>query len=132
MGLDMTSAPSMANSGSDLDDIVLHDLGEWHRHGYPWEAWTRLRRDAPVYWYERPGIAPAWMVTTYAEVKAVESDASTFINGGPQLRYASDDYNRRARQAKLRKCELHGWDPAVADDMIYLDAPASRLRTATG
>ena len=115
-----------------LDGIVLHDLAEWHRNGYPWEAWARLRREDPVHWYERPGMAPAWMVTTHADVKAVGSDAATFVNGGPQLRYASDDYNERARRAKARKCELHGWDPAVADDMIYLDAPEhTRLRRLT-
>jgi cholest-4-en-3-one 26-monooxygenase len=129
MGLDLTAAPGIEGG---LDDIVLHDLDRWHRHGYPWQAWARLRREAPVYRYERPSIAPAWMVATYAEVKAVEADRSRFVNGGRQLRYASDDYNARARRAKARKCELHGWDPAVADDMIYLDAPEhTRLRMLT-
>jgi len=119
-----------AESAASLDDIVLHDIDAWHRNGYPWEAWARLRRQAPVYWYERDGIDPAWMVTRYAEVRAVSADPSTFINGGPQLRYAGQDYNARARTAKLRKAELHGWDPDVVDDMIYLDAADhGRLRS---
>ncbi len=117
-------------SQAGLNDIELHDIDAWHRHGYPWEGWARLRREAPVYWYERPGIDPAWMVTRYADVRAVSADPSTFINGGPQLRYAGQDYNVRARSAKLRKADLHGWDPDVVDDMIYLDAAEhGRLRS---
>ena len=85
-----------------------------------------------MYWYERPGIDAAWMITRHADVKAVSADSRSFINGGPQLRYASRDYNQRARVAKLRKAELHGWDPEVVDDMIYLDAPDhTKLRMLT-
>ena len=110
------------NETLTLNDIVLHDIGQWQRTGYPWEAWARLRREAPVYWYDRPGIDPAWMVTRHADVRAVEADAITFINGGPQLRYANQGYNHRATLARERKAELHGWDARAADDMIYLDA----------
>ena len=116
----------------ELHAIDLHSIEHWHADGYPWEAWRQLRREAPVYWYERDGIDPAWMVTGHAEVKAVSSDSSSFLNSGPQLRYAAQDYNHRARAAKLRKAELHEWDPDVVDDMIYLDAPDhTRLRMLT-
>jgi cholest-4-en-3-one 26-monooxygenase len=115
---------------SALDDIVLHDIDAWHRDGYPWEAWARLRREAPVYRYERDGIDPAWMVTRHADVRAISADTATFVNGGPQLRYAGQDYNARADVARQRKAELYGWDPGVADDMIYLDAADhARLRS---
>ena len=30
--------------------------------GYPWREWDLLRREAPVYWYERPGWAPFWAI----------------------------------------------------------------------
>ncbi len=118
------------NETLTLDDIVLHDIDQWQRTGYPWEAWARLRREAPVYWYDRPGIDPAWMVTRHADVRAVEADATTFVNGGPQLRYANQDYNHRATLARERKAELHGWDARAPDDMIYLDAAEhTRLRS---
>ncbi len=106
-----------------LDDIVLHDISRWNANGYPWEAFATLRREAPVWWYERDGIDPAWMVTRHADVRAVGADSKTFVNSGPQLRYASQEYNQRARQARERKAELHGWNADAADDMIYLDAP---------
>lgn len=116
----------------DLHSIDLHSIERWHAGGYPWREWEQLRREAPVYWYERDGIDPAWMVTRHADVKAVSSDSTSFVNSGPQLRYAAQDYNQRARLAKVRKAELHGWDPDVVDDMIYLDAPDhTRLRMLT-
>jgi cholest-4-en-3-one 26-monooxygenase len=119
-------------AGETLESIDLHTIERWHDGGYPWAAWAQLRREAPVYWYERPGIDAAWMITRHADVKAVSADSRSFINGGPQLRYASRDYNQRARVAKLRKAELHGWDPEVVDDMIYLDAPDhTKLRMLT-
>ncbi|MGD9750207.1 MAG: cytochrome P450 [Acidimicrobiia bacterium] len=115
-----------------LDEIDLHRIEHWQNDGYPWADWARLRRHAPVYWYEREGIDPAWMITRHAEVKAVSADSSHFVNSGPQLRYASQDYNRRARTARERKAELHGWDADAADDMIYLDAPDhTKLRLLT-
>ncbi len=127
-----TAQDDTALDDTALDEIVLHDIDRWHASGYPWEAWARLRAEAPVYFYDRPGIDPAWMVTRHAEVKAVSADSSCFVNSGPQLRYASQDYNARARTAKLRKAELHGWDPNVVDDMIYLDAPDhTKLRLLT-
>lgn len=123
---------STALHETDLHEIDLHTIDRWHAGGYPWEAWARLRREAPVYWYERDGMDPAWMVTRHAEVKAVSADSASFVNSGPQLRYASQDYNARARIARLRKAELHGWDPDGADDMIYLDAPEhTKLRLLT-
>ncbi len=116
----------------DLDSIDLHSIERWHAGGYPWREWEQLRREAPMYWYERDGIDPAWMVTSHADVKAISSDIASFVNSGPQLRYAAQDYNQRARLAKVRKAELHGWDPDVVDDMIYLDAPDhTRLRMLT-
>ncbi|MEZ5266880.1 MAG: cytochrome P450 [Acidimicrobiales bacterium] len=115
-----------------LDEIDLHRIEHWQHDGYPWADWARLRRHAPVYWYERDGIDPAWMITRHADVKAVSADSSHFVNSGPQLRYASQDYNRRARTARERKAELHGWDADAADDMIYLDAPDhTKLRLLT-
>ncbi|MCC6438213.1 MAG: cytochrome P450 [Acidimicrobiales bacterium] len=123
---------STALGGLDLHEIDLHSIDRWHAGGYPWEAWARLRREAPVYWYERPGMDPAWMVTRHADVKAVSADSASVVNSGPQLRYASQDYNARARLARLRKAELHGWDADAADDMIYLDAPDhTQLRLLT-
>ncbi len=109
-----------------LDDIDIHRIDRYQSEGYPWEDWVRLRRDAPVYWYDRPGIAPFWAVTRYADVKAISLDDKTFINGGSRLRLAPSEYDRRAQAARKRKAELYGWDASAPDDMIYLDNPEHR------
>jgi len=109
-----------------LEDINIHSIERYQSEGYPWEDWARLRRDAPVYWYERPGIEPFWAVTRYADVKAISLDDKTFINGGPRLRLAPSDYDRRARAARERKAELYGWDASAPDDMVYMDNPDHR------
>lgn len=115
---------------SSFDDIVLHDIQTWEQNGYPWEVFARMRREAPVYYYDRPGIDPAWMVFRHADVRAISADPDTWINGGPQLRYTSQDYNRRHEAVKQRKADLYGWDPDAPDDMVYLDSEQhARLRS---
>ena len=49
------SASTQALSRADLDSIDIHSLDRYAAHGYPWAEWALLRREAPVYWYERPG-----------------------------------------------------------------------------
>ena len=45
----------MTSSVSSLDQINLLNAGSYAERGYPWEEWALLRREAPVYWYERAG-----------------------------------------------------------------------------
>ncbi|MEZ5262627.1 MAG: cytochrome P450 [Acidimicrobiales bacterium] len=110
-------------TGSTLDELDIHSIGRYLEHGYPWEAWDRLRDEAPIYRYERPGIAPFWALTRYADVRAVGSDNARFINGGPILRLAGGDHHRLLAESRLKKADRHGWDPDEVDDMVYLDQP---------
>ena len=86
-----------------LDELDIHSIGRYETHGYPWEAWDRLRDEAPVYWYERPGIAPFWALTRHADVRAVGSDNARFINGGPILRLAGEDHHRLLHASRQKK-----------------------------
>ncbi|MCC6436136.1 MAG: cytochrome P450 [Acidimicrobiales bacterium] len=106
-----------------LDDIDIHSIDRYLEFGYPWEAWDRLRDEAPIYRYERPGIQPFWALTRYADVRAVGSDNARFINGGPILRLAGDEHNRLLEASRQKKADRHGWDPNEVDDMVYLDQP---------
>ena len=45
----------MTTSAASLDQINLLNAGSFAERGYPWEEWALLRREAPVYWYERAG-----------------------------------------------------------------------------
>ncbi|MEM7252188.1 MAG: cytochrome P450 [Pseudomonadota bacterium] len=109
-----------------LNDINIHTIDRYQREGYPWADWALMRREAPVYWYERDGIDPFWAVTRYADVRQVSLDDKTFVNSGPRLRLAPSDYDRRARLARVKKQTLYGWDPDAPDDFIYMDNPEHR------
>lgn len=108
---------------AELDAIDIHSIQMYLDSGYPWEAWDLLRREAPVYWYDRPGIEPFWAITRYADVRALGSDATRFINGGPRLRLAGSDHDRLLYASRHKKADRHGWDAEEVDDMVYLDAP---------
>ena len=112
-----------ATATAKLDGIDIHSVDRYLSEGYPWQAWDRLRREAPVYWYDRPGIEPFWAITRYADVRALGSDSSRFINGGPRLRLASAEHDSRLHGARRKRADRHGWDGAEVDDMVYLDAP---------
>ena len=116
-----------------LDNLDIHSSEQYRNHGYPWEAWDLLRAEAPVYWYDRPGIEPFWAITRHADIHWVSSNDKLFINGGPRLRLASieDDEGMHTRRAK-RLAEL-GWDADEPMDMVFMDRPRHtkfRLLTA--
>ncbi|MFN0091632.1 MAG: cytochrome P450 [Acidimicrobiales bacterium] len=113
----------MTLTRADLDSIDIHSLSRYVERGYPWEEWDLLRREAPVYWYDRPGIEPFWAITRYRDVHAVGRDGRSFINGGPRLRLASTNHDRRMWEVKAKRDELYGWDPSEPFDMVYMDAP---------
>lgn len=49
-------------------------------HGYPYEAWAKLRRNEPVYRHEDDAHEPFWALTRHADVMAVGRDSKHFIN----------------------------------------------------
>ncbi len=63
-----------------LDQVDLTSPDAFSRDGYPYAHWAYLRRHAPVYWYERPNIAPFWAVTKYHDIQRISRDPITFSN----------------------------------------------------
>ena len=72
----------------DLNTIDIHRPQRYAERGFPWGEWDQLRRDAPVFWYERDDIEPFWAVTRYDDVMTISDNPRIFINGGPRLRLA--------------------------------------------
>ncbi len=42
-----------------LDTLSITDTKRYVERGYPWAEWDLLRREAPVYWYDRPDVEPS-------------------------------------------------------------------------
>src|SRR2546421_12308169 len=71
---------------TDFSDIVRSDY--YTKHGYPHEAWTRLRREDPVRRFELEDYDPFWAITRYADVTHVSRQPRLFLNG-PRLGFSS-------------------------------------------
>lgn len=67
----------MALLPTTLDEIDFWDL-DMFTEGDPHAAWRLLRREAPVWYHDRPGGEPFWCVTRYADAKAVHADPVLF------------------------------------------------------
>ena len=77
----MTAAPS---SSPDLGSIDLISPEKFAREGYPHAEWTRLRHEAPVYWYERDHCDPFWAITKHADIVEIGKRPNDFVIG-PRL-----------------------------------------------
>jgi cholest-4-en-3-one 26-monooxygenase len=54
--------------GFDLATIDVISPEHYERSGYPHREWAYLRKHAPVFWYERPGFDPFWVVSKHADI----------------------------------------------------------------
>ncbi len=59
-------------------DIVNPDL--FVERGYPHEEWALLRREAPVFRYERADVPPFWAITKHADIMTVSRQPDLFRN----------------------------------------------------
>lgn len=62
------------------DDVDLFEL-EQFTEGFPHQAFEVLRKQAPVYWYERPGQERFWVISKYDDIVRISADPETFISG---------------------------------------------------
>ena len=60
-----------------LDDIDLYDPDSYV-DAVPHEMFATLRREAPVFWHDKPDDVGFWCVTKHADVQHVNRDASLF------------------------------------------------------
>ena len=61
-----------------LDLITPQSYGE---HGCPHDAWSRLRRDAPVCRMEHEGYEPYWAITKHADIRLISTQPDLYLNG---------------------------------------------------
>jgi cholest-4-en-3-one 26-monooxygenase len=61
-----------------LENLDIIDPGPYVERGYPHKEWALLRREAPVFWYERPDVHPFWAITKHADVVEVSRQSDLF------------------------------------------------------
>jgi cytochrome P450 len=67
-----------------LETIDIISPDHYARNGYPHREWALLRREAPVYWFDRTDADPFWAVTRHADIVALSRQPRKFLNG-PRL-----------------------------------------------
>jgi cholest-4-en-3-one 26-monooxygenase len=61
-------------------DLELLDPNLYVDFGYPHEAWAQLRREAPVFRYERD-VMSYWAITKHADIGWIGKQPDKFLNG---------------------------------------------------
>jgi cytochrome P450 len=61
-----------------LQNLEIIDPDRYVERGYPHAEWTLLRREAPVFWYERPQVTPFWAITGHADLIEVSRQPELF------------------------------------------------------
>ena len=69
---------------SSIDDLDIISNQTYADDGYPHEAWTRLRREAPVHRFERGVKIPFWAITKHEDVVALSRRPRQNLNA-PRL-----------------------------------------------
>jgi cholest-4-en-3-one 26-monooxygenase len=111
---------------SALDQTNIHTPSRYVDEGYPWEDWDLLRREAPVFWYEREDVEPFWAITRHEDILAVSKRPDVFINGGPRLRLTIKGEVEVLRGGLDDFGLTRGWDPEEPPDFVFMDDPRHR------
>ncbi len=101
----------MTTTASRLDQIDLVTPELYGSRGYPWAGWALLRREAPVYWYEQPGVTPFWAITKYDDIQTISSDPETFISSQRLVVRAAGSGDGGANDPSLAIPNLINMDP---------------------
>ena len=108
-----------------LDTLDIHSTDLYVSRGYPWREWDLLRREAPVFWYERADIAPFWAVTRHEDVLTVSKHDDVFVNS-QRLRLQTREEDERQELSRQWRAETRNWDPDEPSDFILMDDPRHR------
>lgn len=97
----MSSSPS-------LDELEIFDPASYARSGYPFEAWARLREEAPVHWCERTTGPHFWAITKHEDICYIGKRPNEFLSA-PMMVLPND---------------LQG--AAVPENLLSMDNPKHR------
>lgn len=118
-----TAAPVAPEAPASVDDVDIHSLDRYVAHGFPWAEWDLLRREAPIYWYERDGFPPFWALTRYDDIHTVGAHPEVFSNAGPILRLTTNSSLERSERMRQWRADRYDWEVDEPFDMVFMDRP---------
>lgn len=113
------------NEQLTLQNLDITDTDRYVRDGYPWAAWDLLRKEAPVYWYQRPGHEPFWAITKHEDVGFISRNPGIFSNT-QILRLSDTDSVQVGQRSRVRNANRYGGSPDDPPDFIFMDPPEHR------
>ena len=102
-----------------LDNLDIHSTDLYLTRGYPFEEWDLLRREAPIFWYEREGIDPFYAVTRHEDILTISKNSEIFVNSR-RLRLQSIEDDERQKMSSRMRIEARNWDPDEVADFIFI------------
>ena len=119
------TAPTLERPGLTLQNLDITDTDLYVQRGYPWPEWDLLRKEAPVFWYERPGFEPFWAITKYNDIQWISKNPEIFSN------------RQRLRLAHPMPVDWEGWKKQESEsryrpghdeppDLVFMDPPEHR------
>ena len=100
-----TGTPTRDGEALSLDTLSITDTQRYVERGYPWAEWDLLRREAPVYWYDRPDVDPFWALTTYEDTLTISKRSDIFINSDRLRIFPStqEEFSKRRREELIAR-----------------------------
>ncbi len=114
------NAPTIA-----LETLDITDTDRYLTRGYPWAEWDLLRREAPVYWYERPHHEPFWAITKHEDVRFISRHPELFSNT-QLLRMTDSESVQIGQRGRVRAANRFGGSPDDPPDFVFMDPPEHR------
>jgi cytochrome P450 len=118
------------NATATLDDLDLTDY-TLYKGGFPHDAFSLLRREAPVWRHPEndllrdAGVRPFWVLSRYDELRRVNRDTETFSSiDGAAIRNTADDRKGKMLitmdgkpHGRLRRLVTGGFTPRMIDGL---------------
>ena len=112
-----------------LQNLDITDTDLYVRNGYPWAAWDLLRKEAPIFWYQRPRHEPFWAITKHADIAYISRNPKLFSNT-QILRISDVETVRIGQRGRVRSANRYGGSPEDPPDFIFMDPPEHRQHRA--
>lgn len=108
-----------------LDTLDITDERHWAKNGYPYAEWDLLRREAPVFWYQRPGFESCWVLTGHEDIAVVSRDTTVFSSSQRITVDPPDAIDMLEGEKELR-AGMFGHSPDDSQALSDMDAPRHR------
>ncbi|OIK05987.1 cytochrome P450 [Streptomyces monashensis] len=108
-----------------LDTLDITDEQAYATGGYPYAEWDLLRREAPVFWYVRPGFEPFWVVTKHEDIAWVSRNTKVF-SSAQRVTVDTADAVEMLEAELEQRAQMFGHGPDDPPALSYMDSPRHR------